>query len=339
VANGKTKAEKLIASDKVHIIMGGVLAPTGYALAQVSSDQKIPYVMPVAAPDDVTQRDKAKYPYLVRTGWTGSQTTHALGQWACDQKLKRVATVSSDYAFGWESTGGFQDVFEACGGKVVQKIWPPNQTKDFGPFLAQLKPDVDAVFTVMVGAMIPQFPKQFRAAGFKMLLIGQGTGADEASLPYMSDDAIGMVTAQQYSAAIKTKENEAFVKSFRAANGKVPGYYAETNYSSGKWLHEAMKKTKGKWPGAEKFVQLMRETQLKSTPRGPVRLDEMGSTVQTIYIRKVEKTKLMGFPNDELWNVVVKTYPNVSQFWTTPKEKYLATPLYSREYPPCKNCE
>ena len=335
---GVSKAEKLIGQDKVQILMGGVLAPTGYALAPVSTRHEIPYVMPVAAADDLTQREKSKYPYLVRTGWTGSQTTHALGQWACDQKYKRVATVGADYAFGHESVGGFQTVFESCGGKVVQKIWPPLGTVDFGPFLAQIKRDVDAVFTMMVGAMIPQFPKQYKAAGLKIQLIGQGTGADEASLSFMDDDSIGYVTALQYSAAIDTPKNIAFVKKFRSLYNKVPGYYAETNYTSAEWIHEVMKKTGGKWPGSKEFVRLMQEVRLDSA-RGPVYLDDMGSPVQTIYIRKVERKQMFGYPNAELWNTIVKTYPKTSQFWTIGKENYLQKPLYKRDYPACTYCE
>ena len=335
---GVSKAEKLIGQDKVQMIMGGVLATTGYALAPVSTRHEIPYVMPVAAADDLTQREKTKYPYIVRTGWTGSQTTHALGQWACDQGYKRIATIGADYAFGHESVGGFQHVFESCGGKIVQKVWPPLGTVDFGPFLAQLKTDTDAVFTMMVGAMIPQLPKQYKASGHKAPLIGQGTGTDEASLPFMDDDSLGYVTPLQYTAALENPKNEAFVKKFRSLYNKVPGYYAETNYTTAQWIHEVMKKTGGKWPGTKEFVRLMQATHVDSV-RGPVYLDEMGSPVQNIYIRKVERKKLFGYPNAELWNVVIKTFPKVSQFWTFSKEQYLAMPLYGRDNPPCKYCE
>jgi len=75
-------------------------------------------------------------------------------------------------------------------------------------------------------------------------------------------------------------------------------------------------------------------------PRGPVRLDPATkSPVQTIYVKKVEKKKMFGYDKDELWNTVIKTYPNVSQFWTYDKAKFLAQPVYSRDFPPCKFCE
>jgi branched-chain amino acid transport system substrate-binding protein len=36
---------------------------------------------------------------------------------------------------------------------------------------------------------------------------------------------------------------------------------------------------------------------------------------------------------------VIKTYPDVSQFWTYPEKEFLANPVYTRDYPPAKNLE
>ena len=44
-----------------------------------------------------------------------------------------------------------------------------------------------------------------------------------------------------------------------------------------------------------------------------------------------------GYDKDELWNTVIKTYPDVSQFFTS-KAEFLKQPVYSREFPPCKHC-
>ncbi len=146
-----TRAKKLTLQDKVHILLGGVLATEGYALAPVSTADKTVYIASVPAADDLTQRDLKQYPYFIRTGWTSSQPHHALGAWACEQKHKKIVTIAADYAFGHESAGGFQKAFEDCGGQVIQKIWPPLGTKDFGPFIPGIKADADAVFTLMVG--------------------------------------------------------------------------------------------------------------------------------------------------------------------------------------------
>jgi branched-chain amino acid transport system substrate-binding protein len=333
-----TKARKLILEDHVQLFVGGVLASEGYALAPVSSELKTVYVSSIAAADDLTQRQLGKYPYFIRTGWTSSQPNHPYGQWACDQGYKKIAAIAADYAFGYEQVGGFQKAFEDCGGKIIQKIWPPLGTKDFGPFIPSIKADADAVFSLMVGPMALQFPKQIRDSGYTKPILGGGTSYDEAALPFMGDEAIGDFSALQYSAALQTPENEAFVKAFRAKYGKVPSYFSESNYSTAMMIEDVMKQTHGKWPGAEEFIAKMAALKVNAV-RGPVSFDDMRNPVQNIYIKKVEKTKLFGYDKPELWNIVIKTYPNVSQFWTYGKDAFLKQPVYSRDFPPCKYCE
>ncbi len=332
------KANKLILQDKVDMLVGGVLATTGYALAPVATQHKVLYIGSIATADDLGQRKQKQYPYMVRPTFVPSQPTHPLGQWACDQGYKKVVTVAADYAFGYETLGGFQQTFEDCGGKVIQKLWPPIGTKDFGPYIPQIKGDADAIFTLMVGPMSLQFPKQLRRSGNKKPIIAGGTSYDEFILPSMGDEVIGDVSAFMYSAAIDTPKNAAFVKAYRSQFGKVPSYYSEGNYSTAQWIDETIKKAGGKFPGALPFIELMRGIELDAV-RGHLSLDDTNTVVGPIYIKKVEKKKMFGYPKAELWNVVIKTYPHVSQFWTYDKAKFLAQPVYSRNFPPCKNCE
>jgi branched-chain amino acid transport system substrate-binding protein len=331
-----TKAKKLVLQDKVNMFVGGLLASAGYALAPVSTNEKTLYLASVPAADDLTQRQLSKYPYFFRTSWTSSQPTHAIGQWACDQGYKKVVTIGADYAFGYEQVGGFQKVFEDCGGKVVQKIWPPLGTKDFGPYIPSIKRDADAIFSLMVGPMSLQFPKQLRRSGYKKPIIGGGTSYDEFVLPFMGDEVIGDVSSLQYSAALETPKNEAFVKAYRKKYGKVPSYYSESNYTTAEIIDIALQKSNGKYPGAAKFIETMAALKIDSV-RGPISFQDR-NPIQNIYIKKVEKKKMFGYPKAELWNTVIKTYPNVSQFWTYGKEKFLKQPVYSRDFPPCKYC-
>jgi branched-chain amino acid transport system substrate-binding protein len=333
-----TKAKKVVLQDKVHMFIGGLLASSGYAMAPVSTQEKTLYISSVPSADDLTQRLLSQFPYFLRTSWTSSLPNHPLGQWACDQGYKKAVTIAADYAFGYESTGGFQKAFEDCGGKVIQKIWPPLGSKDFGPYIPNIKADVDMIYTVMVGPMALQFPKQLRAAGIKKPIVAGGTSYDEFALPFMGDEVIGDVSSLHYSAAIQTPENEAFVKAYRAKYGKVPSYYSENNYTTALWIDEAIKKSGGKWPGTEQFMKAMESIKVNA-PRGPVELDENRNPIENVYIKKVEKKKMFGYEKDELWNTVIKTYPKVSQFWTYGKEKFLKQPVYSRDFPPCKFCE
>ena len=333
------KAKKLILQDKVDMLVGAVLASAAYALAPVSTAEKMLYMGTVSTADDLAQRQVDKYPYLVLAGWVPSQPNHPLGQWACDQGYKRIVAVAADYAFGYEQLGGFQKGFEDCGGKIIQKVWVPFGTKDFGPYITTIKTGADAIFTLMVGPMSLQFPKQLRAAGIKTPIVGGGTSYDEFALPFMGDEVIGDVSALQYSAALQTPANEAFVKKYRSLYGKVPSYYSEVNYAAAMWIDKTLAKHNGKYPGPVEFIKTMASIEI-NPPRGPVKLDlATKSPIQNIYIKKVEKKKMYGYDKDELWNTVIKTYPAVGTFWHYDKAKFLAQPVYSRDFPPCKYCE
>src|SRR6266478_4366764 len=210
-ATALNKSRKLVDQDKISILTGGMLANVGYALQPYIDAQKIPTTYPVIAADDITQRKPAKW--IVRTGWTTSQPMHPFGDWVAKTlNYRKVATIGMDYAFGWETVGGFQRSFEEAGGQVVQKIWTPLNTNDFAPFLAQIKRDADAVLALFVGRLALQFMKQYESAGLKgkIPLLGGGTTTDESVLPQMGDEALGAITPLHYSAAIDSPQNKKF---------------------------------------------------------------------------------------------------------------------------------
>ena len=53
-------------------------------------------------------------------------------------------------------------------------------------------------------------------------------------------------------------------------------------------------------------------------------MDEYGNPVMNLYIRKVERK------GGKLVNTVVKTYPQMGQFWTYDPKAFLASPVYFR---------
>jgi branched-chain amino acid transport system substrate-binding protein len=324
-AVGLTKARKLVERDKVHLMAGALLSSTGYALAPYIDSMRMPMVYPVVSADDLTQRRRSKW--IVRTGYSGSQPNHAFGEYAYHTlKIRKVATIALDYAFGWESVGGFERTFEAEGGKITQRIWCPVSVHDFAPYLAQISRDVDAVYALFLGRSALQFMRQYREFGLKqrVRLIGAGTTTDEHVLPFMGDEALGVVTALHYSAALATPANTTFVAAYRAHYQRVPSYYSESMYTGAKWFVAAIEAVRGQVEDSTAFVDALRRVTLQDLPRGPVRLDEYGNPIENVYIRKVERV------NGALQNTVIETFPEVSQFWKYPPADYLKQPLYTR---------
>jgi len=330
-AAGLTKTRKLVERDGVHIMTGGLLASTGYALAPYIDSKEIPSTYPIMAPDDLTQRQRAKW--IVRTGWNSSQPNHPLGEYTYQVlKSRKAVIIGLDYAFGWESAGGFQKTFEEAGGKIVQKIWCPLTVTDFAPYLAQISKEADVVYALFLARSALQFTKQYQEFGLKgkLQLIGGGTTTDEHALPSMGDEALGIITALHYSEALDNPANKKFVKAFREKAKKAASYYSEGTYTGARWIVEAIKAVGGDVENRPKFMEALKKVELKDVPRGNFKLDDYGNPVQDVYIRKVERV------GGELQNKVIHTYPAISQFWKYKPEEFLKQPVYSREFPPLK---
>jgi branched-chain amino acid transport system substrate-binding protein len=327
------KARKLVEQDKVDLLVGPTLANEGYAVRDYIDRAKAPCLFSVVPNDDITQRRRT--PWIVRTGWTSSQPSHALGKWVYDQGKRRIAVIAYDYAFGWENVGGFQRTFEDSGGKIVQKIWTPQTTSDFAPYFPQIKKDVDAIVVAQSGGNAIRFLQQWQEFGLKEKypLYGLCAVTDEAILKSMGDEAVGLITVLHWSAALQTPEAQAFVKKFKAEFKDAPGYRAEAGYVTGQIIARALENIGGRPVDAKELIDVLRAVKISGAPRGPISFDSYGGIVENEYIRRVDRVK------GELQNTVIATVPNVSQFWTYDPAAFLSKPVYSRDYPPCPNCQ
>jgi branched-chain amino acid transport system substrate-binding protein len=333
-ATAITKARKLVENDRVHMLAGIILSNVAYALVPYVEAQGIPTIYPINSADDLTQRKRPKW--LIRTGFSAGGNMHPFGEYAAKTLgYKRVVTIGLDYAFGWETVGGFHKSFEDSGGQVVHKLWVPLNVQDYAPYLAQVRKDADAVFVVALGRWTLLFAKQYAASGLKdrLPLIAGGTYTDEHILPQLGDESIGVVSAHHYSAALETPANQRFRAAFEKAYSRLPSFYSENCYTGARVVNEAVKAVGGKAEDRAALMAALRKVEITDAPRGPVKMDPYGNPTQNIYIRRVEKNA-----EGKLQNTVIYTYPNVSQFWKYDPQKFLEQPVYSREFPPCRHC-
>jgi branched-chain amino acid transport system substrate-binding protein len=327
-AGTKTKTQELIERDHVDMIFGPLAAFELLAISEYAAAAKTP-ILSLAAAEDMTQRKPN--PYFVRASATAAQGMHPLADYAAKElKLKRVITISEDFAYGHEQMGGFQRVFEDAGGRVVKKLWPPIVTPDYTPYLAQIA-EVDALVQGFAGSNPLKFMKQYRDQGLKLPVLGGGTAADDALLKSFGDEAVGMITTSAYTADLDTPSNKRLVEGMVRDYGNIPGIYAAGLYLNGMVAEAALEKTGGKTDDKEALIRALRAVSLTDTPRGPFHFDHFGNVIGNIYVRRCERK------GGKLVNTTIKTYPNVGQFWTYDEKWFLGQPVYSRDYPPLKS--
>jgi branched-chain amino acid transport system substrate-binding protein len=331
-AGAKTKAQEVIERDKVNVILGPLAAFELLAITDYVRDNQTPLIS-LAAAEDVTQR-KAN-PFIIRPSATSAQACHVMGDYATKElKYKRAATISEDFAFGYEQMSGFQRVFEDNGGKVVKKLWPPLVTPDYTPYIAQIG-NVDCVFNGFAGSNPVKFMRSYADLGLKsrVPLLAGWTAMDDALLKSLGDEAVGVVSAAWYSADLDTPSNKRLVAAMQKDYNVLPGGYSAGMYVAGQCVEAAIQALGNSADDRKALAEALHKVALADTPRGPVKFDQYGNVVGDIFVRKCERK------GGQLTNSVIKTYPQVSQFWTYPEKEFLAQPVYGRDVPPAKNLE
>jgi branched-chain amino acid transport system substrate-binding protein len=331
-ATTRTKTQELVERDKVDVLIGPLAAFEALAIADYIEAQKMP-TLGVAAAEDLTQRHAS--PWFARATSSSGQCAHVMAYYAATElKYKRMAIIGDDFAYGHEQNAAFLRVFEDNGGHVVQKLWPPLNAPDYGTYISQIKSDVDGVFMSFAGSNGFRFTQAYAEYGLagKIPLIGGMTAMDEAILQQTGDDAIGIITANWYSAELDNAANKEFAAGMRKDYKVDPGYYSAGPAVAGAILEAAIKSV-GDVSDRAALMHAIRTNVVDGTIRGPVKFDDKGQAIANVYIRRVEKK------GGRIVNTVIKTYPNVSQFWTYPEAAFLADPVYSRDWPPAKFLE
>jgi branched-chain amino acid transport system substrate-binding protein len=324
------KARRLVEQGNCHMLIGDLLANTGLAVANYVKGNGTPYFIPIIAADDLTQRQRIRNVIRV-AGYSASEFTHPLGDWALKQGYKKIATISQDYTFGHEQCGGLAQVFTEGGGEIVQQFWHPLNTADFSPYLGQLADlKVDAIFTMETGADATRFIQQYASFGLKAKtpLLAAMNGTDQSVVRTLGEECEGIISPAHFAEGSDNPVTQKFSRDYEAKYSKIPSLYGFSMYSGMMWIDAALKKMDGKVEDRETFIDTVLKTELDGSPLGKsVKLDAYGNPIYDVYIRKVVKRA-----DGKFWNVPTTTYSNVSQFWKYDPESYMKQPPYSRTF-------
>ena len=297
--------QELIVNDKVNAIAGFGLTPLALAAAPLATQSKTPMIVMAAATSIVTERS----PYIVRTSFAQAQPVVVIADWQARHGMKKVVSMVSDFAPGYDSETFFKDSFTRAGGQVVEALRIPLQNPDFAPFLQRARDATpDGLFVFVPAGQAAELMRQFVERGLDksgIRLFGAGDLTDDDTLNNMGDVMLGTVTAYFYSAAHPSEKNRAFVAGVRKANNDMrANFFAVSGYDGMHVVYEALRKTAGSIDG-NALVGAMKGMAWES-PRGPISIDpDTRDIIQNIYIRKVEKK------GGELWNTEFETIADV----------------------------
>lgn len=199
-------ARDLILRENVDFLVGTLTSAEGPAVSPVAKENRIVFVVPVVKTDVLTN-DANRHPYIFRTASNttieGRTAAEILAKW----NVKRVGTMSQNYAFGHDVTKAFVEHLKKLRPdiEIVDQQWPKLGEADYTPFInAQMAKKPDAVFTSLWGGHFVTFAKQakplryFESVNFNVLAAGEAGAIETAKA--MGDDYPFGVTANAYDA-------------------------------------------------------------------------------------------------------------------------------------------
>ncbi len=321
------KAKRLVEEEGVDVVVGPLAANTALAVADYLIQQGIPNLHPITAADDLTQR--LANPLVLRVGsLTGSQPNFVAGQWAYEEGHRTAITLCPDYAFGWESCGGFVRAFTEAGGEIVDQLWNPLGTQDFSPYVTQIgSSGADLAFVASSGGSDgTNFINAFTDFGLKdkVEVLSNCCLIDQSTLRDVGELAEGMKSVSYWAEGSDLPQVKAFVELYESKKGVIPSLNVGSAYTTAHVFAEALKLTDGKVDGTD-FVAAARTINMEDSLFGVRSFDDFNNPVAEVYIRHVAKRE-----DGAYWNVVDKTYENVSQFWTYDPEEFLKNPPFDR---------
>lgn len=315
---GPTKARKLIENDKVDMIAGIVHSGVAISIRDMVTEKKIPLIVTNAGAPELT--GKLKSPYIFRVSFVNGQQDLAAGWYAYNKMgFKKMIVIAPDYSAGHDKANGFMKYFKEAGGQIVEEIYPPLNTNDFGPYLTKVmdkQKDIDGVWAFFAGSGSIRLITQYDEYGLKQSipLFVIGDTIDDAFLPSMKDSAVGVKSYLHYADTIKSPENEKFVKAYTDRFKEPPGVFSEQGYVGAKAIAAALEAVKGNVDDKEAFTAAMRKVKFMA-PRGPFAYDANQNVIENVYIRQVEKV------DGKFRNKVLDVIPDVDQEWSPAKLK------------------
>lgn len=294
------KARKLVERDKVKIIIGPLMGDAQLAVGPYLANKGVLATGLYCAMFELTKyRNWLIYPT------TALGLTLPLGWYAADKGHQTMVMITSDYAGGHGFMKGVRTGFEAKGGKVVQEIFVPVGTADFGPYISSLKKADCVAFFVPNTGESSRVVTQYKEFGIKMPLYGTTLAADlpEHVMKELGDKVIGVRGQAAYIWTRDDPVNNRWVKAMEKRFGKTPGGLANNSYCITSSILTGLKATGGDetfsklWP-AVMNVKL-------STPQGPLSYTPQGVALVNGYIVEAKRIK-----ERYIWDPV-KVYPAV----------------------------
>ena len=245
---GRRVAEKL-AREGHNLIIGPITSSISLAISQNLGRWDAAFIGTISKADKLTA--DACNPRFVRTNHSDAMDLAMINEWVKGLEGKTFGIMAADYVWGQDSAKSFEAAVTAQGKKVAIKLFVPLGTKDYAPYIQQLKAaNVDAIWVADVSGAIA-FVKQ--SADFALIpktpLIGH------ALLSNFVVNATGSALTNVpgnvgFTPDIDTPQTKSFVSAFKARYNRLPSDTEGQAYNGAMVLFQGVTLAKSVQPEA-----------------------------------------------------------------------------------------
>jgi branched-chain amino acid transport system substrate-binding protein len=245
-------SRELILKDNADFLVGTLTSAEGPAVSTIARENKIVFIAPIPKTDQLTAPANL-HPYVFRTASTTTIEGRTAAEIVAKWPVKRVGTISPDYAYGQDVTKAFVEHIKKLKPdiEIVDQQWPKLGEADYTPFInAQMGKRPEAVFSSLWGGHFVTFAKQAKPLKYFEALnsnfIAAGEGASIESTRSMGADYPVGIWGNAYdafnweSAPPAHKDYIARLKAY--TKEEHPSSWPITGYIAMQVLTEAIKK-------------------------------------------------------------------------------------------------
>lgn len=237
VAKDVGAAQKLINLDKVNGIVGPICSSAVLAVAQITEQNKLTLISPVATSKSITDAGE----YIFRTIVSDVDKSVAVANYAYNKGYRKAALF---YDAGQDAMvqqkADVKETFVGLGGAIVIDQSYKTGDRDFRTQFTKIKQsDADVIFIGGVPKEAALAIKQARELGIKLPFIATETSmGTQDVIDNAGSAADGLVFP--FSTTPDNKESKDFIASYKAKYGQEPPAYAAEGYDATMLLIKAI---------------------------------------------------------------------------------------------------
>ncbi len=206
-ASGARKLRNLIQRANAEFVIGSVHSGVMLAAIPIASELKTIYF----STGEATEATGAKGTrYSFRTGTDTYSIAAASMPWCVENFGKTWSIIYADYAWGQSTNQESRHFIEKAGGKIINSIAVPLDTKDFVPYLAQISADTEVLLPAFIGSLSLGFYTQAKSMGLdkKMKMFSSSASIESIAPDDIQGAAEGVYFFENFPRMLSSKNDE-----------------------------------------------------------------------------------------------------------------------------------